>query len=183
MRNTTACQNKESIHGLVWIGHNLPQKYTWFSEMVWKCRYNVEKLDDSIGPENLRVSLSNQGRNLVTAPSFHHTKLPWVILNGLILLLVHAARKMSFPSQQACNDIIRQEGRKQSFLLVDMLVPSLLNWHRTSSLLAVLFTHPQSSMKTTTLGTSIAHNNKMTLFKLWTGSVWTPVVKELKQKR
>lgn len=129
------------------------------------------------------VSLSNQGRNLVTAPSFHHTNFPWVILNWLILLLVHAARKMSFPSQQACSDIIRQEGRKQSFLLVDMLVPSLLNWHRTSSLLAVLFTHPQSSMKTTTWGTSIAHNNKMTLFKLWTGSVWTPVVNELKQKR
>lgn len=115
-------------------------------------------------------SLCHQGRNLVTAPSFHHTKNPWVILNGLNLLLVHAVRKVLFPSQQACSDVIREEGREQSFLLVDMLVSSPLNWHKTSSPLAVLFTHPQSSMKMTTWGTSITHN-KMTLFKLGAGSV------------
>jgi len=155
----------------------------WFSDGVWKCRYNVDKLEDCIEPGKLRVSLSNQGRNLVTAPCFHHTKLPRVILNGLILLLVRVVRKMLFPSQQACSDVIREEGREQSFLLVDILALSLLNRHRTSSLRAVLFTHQQSCTKMTVWGTSITHKNKMTLFKLWTGSVWTPVVNELKQKR
>lgn len=129
-------------------------------------------------------SLTVKTRNSVKAPSFHCMKLPWVILNGLILPLVRAVRKMLILSQQACGDVIRGGGKRT-------IIPAC--WHagiissklaqNTFSSCSFVYTSPQLSTKMTTRGTSISHNSKMTLFKLWTESRWAPVVSELKQKR
>jgi len=122
-----------------------------------KVQIQCQQIEDSIEAEELGVSLSSKGRHLVTN---HSSKFP---------------RKENDSPFTASSQWCHQRRRWRTIIPAYLTCwRHLLNWHRTSSPVLALFTHSQSSTKVTTWGTSDTHN-KMTPFKLWTGSVCEPL--------